>query len=70
MAGILSGLAVTLSYMVVTYANPELALFGITHYAAGIFGVPVNFVVALLVSYITPPPSVETQAMVDAIRHP
>jgi cation/acetate symporter len=69
-AGMLSGLLVTILYMVFTYIQPEQAFFGITSSAAGIFGIPVNFFVTILVSRLTPPPSPQTQALVDTLRHP
>lgn len=69
-AGMLSGLAVTVTYMAVTYAWPEMSLLGISSSAAGIFGVPVNFLVTWLVSRRGPPPSAETQALIDQLRQP
>ncbi|MFV9505045.1 MAG: VC_2705 family sodium/solute symporter [Oscillochloridaceae bacterium umkhey_bin13] len=69
-AGMLSGLLVTATYMAVTYAFPHLSLWGISSTAAGIFGMPVNFVVIWLVSMLSPPPTPQTQALVDSLRHP
>ncbi len=68
--GMICGTAVTAAYMVMSYTYPGWGLLGISHSAAGIFGVPVNFLVTWLVSRLGPPPSAETQALVDALRHP
>jgi cation/acetate symporter len=69
-AGMLSGLLVTVAYMAITYAWPEWGVLGIGSSAAGIFGVPVNFLVTWLVSRLGPPPSAETQALIDQLRQP
>jgi cation/acetate symporter len=69
-AGMVSGLLVTLFYLMLNYANPQFSLFGISHFAAGIFGVPVNFLVAILVSRLTKPPAAEVQTLVDTLRRP
>lgn len=69
-SGMLAGLAVTLVYMVATLIDPSLQILGITDVAAGIFGVPVNFLVTIIVSKMTAPPSESTQAMVDSLRQP
>jgi cation/acetate symporter len=69
-AGMLSGLAVTIAYMSMTYLFPELALFGISSTAAGIFGVPVNFLVTWLVSRNSLPPPPAVGELVDSLRHP
>ncbi|RRR66471.1 MAG: DUF4212 domain-containing protein [Candidatus Viridilinea halotolerans] len=68
--GMLSGLAVTVSYMGVTYLFPERALWGIGSTAAGIFGAPVNFFMTWFISLISPPPPPEVEALVDNLRHP
>ena len=69
-AGMLAGFTVTVAYIVVTQVAPDQAVLGITSPAAGIFGMPVNFLVTLLVSRLTPPPPPETQLLVDALRRP
>ena len=69
-AGMLAGFTVTLAYIVVTQINPDQAVLGIASPAAGIFGMPVNFLVTLLISRLTPPPPPETQLLVDALRRP
>jgi cation/acetate symporter len=74
LAGMASGFAITLFYVVWTADAPlGLAMpawLGIGTAAAGIFGLPVGFLVAYLVSRITPKPSEEVQHLVDEIRTP
>jgi len=52
--------------------NPATIASGaiITNVAAGIFGVPVNFIVTYAVSKLTAPPSAAAQALVDTLRQP
>jgi cation/acetate symporter len=69
-AGMIAGLVVTLAYMLANAWNPNFNILGITNVAAGIFGVPVNFLVACLVSKLTPPPPPATQALVESLRQP
>ena len=69
-AGMITGLVVTLVYMVLNSLNPDFSILGITNVAAGIFGIPVNFLVTIVVSRLTPPPSAETQDLVDSLRQP
>jgi Na+(H+)/acetate symporter ActP len=38
--------------------------------SAGIWGIPLGFVVIIVVSLLTPPPDKETQALVDNVRYP
>jgi cation/acetate symporter len=38
--------------------------------SAGLFGVPIGFAVIILVSFITPAPSKETQELVEHVRYP
>ena len=67
-AGMISGLIVTLAYMLLNARDPSFNVLGITNVAAGVFGVPVNFLVTIVVSKLTPPPSPETQALVESLR--
>ncbi len=80
-AGMFSGVAITFYYMATTY--PWLrGLFGITDsvasytwwdmspISAGVFGVPLGFVVIIVVSLFTRPPTAEAQALVDFVRYP
>jgi cation/acetate symporter len=69
-AGMIAGLVVTLAYMLVNAWNPTINILGITNVAAGIFGMPVNFLVTYLVSKLTAPPSQQAQALVESLRQP
>ena len=69
-AGMLCGLVVTGAYIIANRVNPAFNLLGISSPAAGIFGIPVNFLVAVVVSRLTPPPPPEAQLIVDALRRP
>ncbi|MBI5649619.1 MAG: VC_2705 family sodium/solute symporter [Chloroflexi bacterium] len=69
-AGMIAGLVATLAYMLINVVDPEWNVLGITNVAAGIFGIPVNFLVTILVSKFTAPPSPETQALVESLRQP
>ncbi|PMP76178.1 MAG: cation acetate symporter, partial [Chloroflexus aggregans] len=70
MAGMIGGFLVTVAYMMISYINPDWTILGISSSAAGIFGLPVNFLVTWLVSRYTPPPSPEVRALVDYVRYP
>jgi hypothetical protein len=52
----ISGLIVTLAYMLLNARDPSFNVLGITNVAAGVFGVPVNFLMTIVVSKLTPPP--------------
>lgn len=69
-AGMAAGLVVTLVYMLLNLRDPSFSVLGITNVAAGVFGIPVNFLVTILVSKLTAPPSPQAAAMVDALRQP
>jgi cation/acetate symporter len=77
--GMLAGLAVTFYYMATT--QPWLrGVFGVTGpielwggilpISAGVFGVPAGFLVAVVVSLLTPPPRPETLRLVENMRFP
>ncbi len=68
--GMIGGLLVTAAYMALTYAFPSQTLLGISGAAAGIFGMPVNFMLTWLVSQLNPAPSAPSDALVDSLRHP
>ncbi len=69
-AGMIAGFGVTLFYLIMTrYGGMEL-WFGIANISAGIFGIPVAFLVTWIVSLMTPAPSKEMQDFVDAMRIP
>ncbi len=69
-AGMASGLIVTTIYMVANYVDPALNLLGISHSAAGIFGMAVNLLVTWSVSRFVPAHSHTVEALVDRLRHP
>ena len=73
-AGMLSGLGITLYYIVLTHpffgGSMGGAWFDINPISSGVFGVPLGFLVIIVVSQLTPPPSMEIQALVDYIRLP
>ncbi|RPH39440.1 MAG: cation acetate symporter, partial [Burkholderiales bacterium] len=81
--GMVAGFATTFYYMITTQVWLREVFFGtarsvpvtnlwwdIQPIAAGVFGVPVGFLVILLVSMVTPAPSRETQMMVENVRYP
>ena len=77
--GMVSGLCVTFYYMLTNQpwlrnafgiSSPVQLWWGIEPISAGLFGVPVGFAVIILVSWVTPRPSLQSQALVDHIRYP
>ncbi len=81
-AGMLSGLIVTCVYIFLfkgwffipgTNMLPDDAtgwIMGINPLGFGVIGAIINFVVAFVVSYMTPPPSQEIQDLVESVRYP
>ncbi|WP_271009931.1 sodium:solute symporter family protein [Paucibacter sp. B51] len=79
LAGMLTGLAVTVYYMVAASPSLRLALGvpgpaqligGIAPVSAGVFGVPAGFLAIVLVSWLTPRPSAAQAHMLDQLRSP
>ncbi len=68
--GMISGMAVTAMYITLNYINPEINLLQISHYAAGIFGMPVNFFVTWAISRFGFSIAPQTSALVDSWRYP
>ena len=77
--GMLAGLGVTLYYMAMNQrwlrqvfgvTEPVDLWWGIQPISAGLFGVPVGFVVIVLISLFRPPPSPQVQALVEYVRYP
>ena len=79
--GMASGLGITFYYMAVTQpwlrkvfnvTSPiaDNLWFEIQPISAGLWGIPLGFIVIIVVSLLTPPPGKETQAMVDNVRYP
>jgi len=73
-AGMLAGLALTLIYVVQTHpffgGSMANAWFDINPISAGVFGVPLGFVIIVVVSLLTEPPPREIQDLVDYVRYP
>lgn len=72
-AGMLSGLGFTVAYIVYFKflgGTAEQWWWGISPEGIGTLGMLINFVVALVVSRLTPAPPVEIQSMVEHIRLP
>ncbi|MGV8804208.1 MAG: sodium:solute symporter family protein [Polaromonas sp.] len=77
--GMAAGLSVTGYYMVTTQpwlremfgiTAPVQLWWGIDPISAGLFGVPVGFVVIVLISLLTRPPPESVQQLVEYIRYP
>ena len=75
-AGMIAGLTFTAWYIVYfKFTHPELNTvehwwFGVSPEGIGIFGMMINFAVAISVSAFTPPPPQEVQDLVEEIRVP
>ena len=71
-AGMIAGIALTLGYIIYFQfvAGHKEYWFGISPEGIGFVGMIVNFVVANVVSSLTPPPPQEIIAMVEEIRIP
>jgi cation/acetate symporter len=71
--GMIAGLGICAYYMYHTYpffgVNAPL-WFGIKPISAGIWGIPLGFIVIIVVSLLTPQPSKEVQELVDHVRYP
>jgi cation/acetate symporter len=67
-AGMLTGLTVTLTYIFL--ARSGITLFGIQDTGAGLIGVPINLLVTILVSKLTAAPSQKLQDEVVDLRYP
>ncbi len=77
--GMVAGLGLTFYYMVLNQpwlrevfgvTQPIQLWWGIQPISAGVFGVPVGFVVMVLVSLVTPPPPARVQELVEYVRYP
>ena len=74
-AGMLTGIGFTASYIIyfkfiARAAGADQWWFGISPEGIGTVGMILNFVVAIVVSRFTPPPSSEVVALVERIRLP
>ena len=77
--GMVSGLGITFYYMLTNQpwlraafgiASPIRLWWDIDPISAGLFGVPVGFVVIIVVSLVTPAPSQKVQDLVEHVRYP
>jgi len=76
--GILAGFGVTMFYLIGNVygfdfdrsTKNQIDWFGVKAISAGVFGVPVSFLVIYLVSLVTKPPTQEMQDFVDKLRYP
>lgn len=76
--GILAGFGITMVYLIGSVygfdfdrsTGNQIRWFGVAPISAGIFGVPVAFIVIYVVSLFTKPPSEEMQDFVDKLRYP
>ncbi|SUB00741.1 Acetate transporter ActP [Pannonibacter phragmitetus] len=76
--GMIAGFGITMYYLIgnvygfdfVKGTGDEISWFGVKAISAGIFGVPVGFLVTYVVSLVTPAPSQEMQDFVDRLRLP
>ncbi|GAA3055147.1 MULTISPECIES: sodium:solute symporter family protein [Actinomycetes] len=73
-AGMLTGLVFTATYMIYTLevfgTGSNDHILGISPEGIGAVGALVNFIVTIVVSKLTAPPSHEVQEMVESIRYP
>jgi len=72
-AGMIAGFGVTLWYLLWTHPTwgfGQPVIWGVQNISAGLFGIPVGFVVTYVVSMVTPAPSKEMQDFIDSIRLP
>lgn len=69
-AGMLTGLAVTLFYLIGVRFYGMPLWFGIRDIAAGVFGVPAGFFAVIAASLLTAPPSLEAGDLVEYCRYP
>jgi len=69
-AGMLTGLTFTTAYMLATLYFDVPHVLGISPEGIGAIGAIVNFVVAISVSLMTPPPPAHLRQMIEDIRYP
>jgi len=79
--GMISGLGITFDYMAttqpwlrgvfgVTGSIADHIWWGIQPISAGLWGVPLGFIVIIVVSLLTPAPEKEVQDLVEHVRYP
>jgi cation/acetate symporter len=69
-AGMITGLLVVASAIVINLLSPSTNFFGISGPATGIFGIVAAPVMTIVVSLLTSPPPPATQTLIDAVRRP
>jgi cation/acetate symporter len=69
-AGMLTGMGLTLFYLIGVKFFAMAKWFGISDVSAGIFGIPAGFLALVVVSLLTPAPDATTRAMVEHVRYP
>ncbi len=69
-AGMLAGFGVTAFYLVTTEYMGAAKWFNVSNISAGLFGIPVGFIVTWAVSMMTAAPSREMQQFIEALRIP
>jgi cation/acetate symporter len=68
-AGMIAGFMTALILLVIG-RNWGIYLLGVKEIGAGVFGVPVGFIVIWVVSLMYPPPDQQTQDLVEEVRYP
>ena len=68
-AGMIAGFLTALVLLVLG-RNWSIYILGVREIAAGLFGVPVGFIVIWAVSLMYPPPDQRTQELVESVRYP
>jgi cation/acetate symporter len=78
-AGMIGGLGITIYYMVSNQVwlrgvfgitSPIDLWYGIAPISAGVFGVPLGFLLIVVVSLFTPGPDKKTQELIEYVRYP
>ncbi|MCW5731513.1 MAG: cation acetate symporter [Alphaproteobacteria bacterium] len=69
-AGMIAGFGICLFYLIGTQFYGMPLWWGIRNISCGLFGLPVAFIVTVVVSLMTPAPSKEMQDFIDSIRVP
>ena len=69
-AGMIAGFGLCLYYLIGTRYFDMPLWFGIKNISSALFGLPVAFIVTIVVSLMTEAPSKEMQAFIDSIRIP
>jgi cation/acetate symporter len=69
-AGMIAGFMICLVYLVGTQFFGMELWFGVRNISSALFGLPIAFIVTIVVSLMTPAPSQEMQDLVDSVRIP